>query len=197
MKILRLSHVLVTLQIVYGIPNVTDSIEDTTEEYEDLFVAMARPTVETVGSNIHINDAADREEPDEDEDLHFDVNSAINNIAYYLRAHKFSDYDRRYYEQIKDVPNRLWAEFPKPPLRSLHWEVHSHCDVGFIQCVKYLHSCVQETELRREDDTIVVMENNKWTTEENMVQILAVDRECKAAWARDNLTYVPFHGPIG
>lgn len=194
MEILRLIYVFIALRLVIGIADVTRKLSNITK---DTNIGIAHVTNNIMKTNIKMKSTVDDDDLDEIENLNWDINLAIRDLAYYLRAHKFVDYDRRYYDKIEDVKYRLWEEFPKPPLRYLHWEVHKYCDNGFIKCLKYLDSIVQQTLLKRKDDTIFVKRNNKWTSSKNMLQIINADRECKAAKERDNLTYVPFQGPIG
>ncbi|XP_057334151.1 uncharacterized protein LOC130673212 [Microplitis mediator] len=128
--------------------------------------------------------------------LNWDYNRAILDIAYYLRSHKFNDFDRRYYNNIndyEDTGNRLYKEFTKPPLRSLHWEVYKYCNGGFFQCLKYIDSIVEKTSPRRIDDTTYVIIQNNWNTVTHSEQINITDNECKSA--RDK-NYSPFHGPL-
>lgn len=127
----------------------------------------------------------------------WDQTRVIRDVAYFLRAHKFHDYDRRYYKNAGEATSRLYEEFPRPGLRSLHWEVRKYCDASFVECLKYLERIIKLTALRREDDTVTVMREQKWSPTNNTEQILAAQRDCQMAQRRDNLTMVPFQGPIG
>lgn len=97
------------------------------EEEEDQKEIEAVPMTEQVmNPNIKITDVPDVDEASEERDADWDKNKVIRDVAYYIRAHKFRDYDRRYYKRLEDSPGRLYEEFPKPPLRSLHWEVRRY-----------------------------------------------------------------------
>lgn len=176
---------------------ISNAIKETKDNNEDIDIGAAPVTDQIVDPKIKMNDAGDHDEPKESIDPTWDRNRAIRNVAYYLRAHKFFDYDHRYYKKIEDSLHRLYEEFPKPPLRSIHWEVHKHCDDGFINCLIYLDNIVSTTSLRREDDTITVIRENNWSVTNNNQQILVIQRECEMAQQRDNLTFVPFQGSIG
>ncbi|XP_044017201.1 protein kinase C-binding protein NELL2-like, partial [Aphidius gifuensis] len=172
----------------------TDELDD--EDDEDSNVGSSPVTEQIVDPKIKIKSASDHDIPEESIDPNWNRNLAIRDVAYYLRAHKFSDYDHRYYKKIEDSPHRLYEEFPKPPLRSLHWEVHKYCDDGFIKCLKYLDNTIRSTSLRRVDDTITVIKDNHWNISNNNAEIIAIQTECQTAQQRDNLTFVPFQGPI-
>lgn len=51
------------------------------------------------------------------------IPEAVLDVAYYLRRHKFNGYDRRYQITEDDAVRNLFIQFPKPPLRNVHWEV--------------------------------------------------------------------------
>ena len=154
------------------------------------------PTTEQImDPKIRLGNSVDNE--DEEEAESWDKNLAVRDVAYFLRAHKFQDFDRRYYQNISNVPKRLYEEFPKPTLKALHWEVHQECDVGFAHCLKYLHRITKLAALKREDDTVTIMMQNNWSLTNNTQQISVVQSECKAAKKRDAMTVVPFEGPIG
>lgn len=70
------------------------------------------------------------------------LKDALKDIAYYLRAHKFNEYDRRYETQSEKAPRQYFQGFPRPPLRSLHWEVHKNCPDSFLDCVKVYIFCI-------------------------------------------------------
>lgn len=93
------------------------------EEEEQKGIEAVPMTEQVMDANIKITDVPDVEEATEEWDANWDRNKVIRDVAYYIRAHKFQDYDRRYYKHPEDSPSRLYEEFPKPPLRSLHWEV--------------------------------------------------------------------------
>lgn len=83
-------------------------------------------TEQVMNPNIKITDVPDVDEATEEWDAKWDKNKVIRDVAYYIRAYKFRDYDRRYYKRLEDSPSRLYEEFPKPALRSLHWEVRRY-----------------------------------------------------------------------
>ena len=89
-------------------------------------------TEQVMNPNIKITDVPDVDETSEEWDATWDKNRVIRDVAYYIRAHKFRDYDRRYYKRLEDSPSRLYEEFPKPPLRSLHWEVRKYVGGGHL-----------------------------------------------------------------
>lgn len=180
-----------------------------TKEDENIELNGGPVTEQVMEPNITINEPGEpeddeleddeSEEPAEDEtsDADWDINRVIRDLAYFLRAHKFQDYDRRYFKSIDEAPTHLHEEFPRPSLRSLHWEAHKNCDLGFTKCLQYADQIVRMTSLQRKHDTLTLMRENKWELKKNTLQILAAQRECHMAKRRDNLTAVPFQGPIG
>lgn len=155
-------------------------------------------TEEVMDHNIRMSDVPDVDaEATNVPDSTLDRNQVIRDVAYFIRAHKFHDYDRRYYKGAEEATSRLYEEFPRPGLRSLHWEVRKHCEASFVECLKYLERIIRLTALRREDDTVTIMREQKWNLVNNTEQILAVQRDCQIAQRRDNLIAVPFQGPIG
>ncbi|XP_043277764.1 uncharacterized protein [Venturia canescens] len=175
------------------VPNETKNIE----------VNGGAVTEQVMEPNITINKPGEPEDEESEEsneeettDRESDVNRMIQDLAYFLRAHKFQDYDRRYFKSINEASTRPYEEFPRPPLRSLHWEVHKNCDLGFHHCLRYVDRIVRVTSLRREDDTLTIMRTNNWDLEKNTQQILVTQKDCQMAQRRDNLTVVPFQGPI-
>lgn len=121
---------------------------------------------------------------------------ALRDIAYYLRGHKFTEYDRRYKKDSSKAPREYHAFFPRPPLRSLHWEVNKYCEQSFITCVEYLHSRIKKTDLRRLDDAAIVMLQQNWTMEKNKVQIQTVEKECKKMKNNSEKFVNPFEGNV-
>ncbi|XP_066252677.1 transmembrane cell adhesion receptor mua-3-like [Euwallacea similis] len=119
---------------------------------------------------------------------------AIKEIAYYLRAHKFNEYDRRYNRAEEQAERTNYQHFPKPPLRSLHWEVLKHCDISFINCVDYLWKKLRKVALRRQDDTSVVAQENHWSV--NSIQVKQVEEECRKLRKIDDTASDPFEGPL-
>ncbi|XP_043465784.1 growth arrest-specific protein 6-like [Leptopilina heterotoma] len=138
------------------------------------------------------------EEVDEDErgDISRDKMHAVRDVAYFLRRHKFHDYDRRYYRDVNDVSRRLYEEFPKPPLKILHWEVHKECETSFVLCLKYLQRIASLSALRREDDTVTIMLEHNWTLPNNTQQINITQSECERKNKSEDQLFEPFKGPI-
>lgn len=121
---------------------------------------------------------------------------ALQDIAYYLRAHKFNEYDRRYQHRAGLPPRKYFAEFPRPPLRSLHWEVHKYCETSFPTCVDYLHKRIRHAGLKRQDDTSIVIQEQKWDLKNHSKLIEVVDNECHELLKADAALADPFQGPI-
>jgi hypothetical protein len=170
--------------------------EFTTGTTEDEGVPDVPLTEQVMDLNISVSEQPDVD-PEAIDQPDVDKNRVIRDIAYYIRAHKFREYDRRYYRSADEAPTRLYEDFPKPNLRSLHWEVRKHCAASFIECLKYLERKLRLTELRREDDTVTIMLQQNWRLPENSEQILIAQNACQMALKRDDLTAVPFQGPIG
>ncbi|KAJ8977379.1 hypothetical protein NQ317_001979 [Molorchus minor] len=120
---------------------------------------------------------------------------AIKDVAYCLRSHKFNEYDRRYETNADTAPRRFFMENPRPPLRSLHWEVRKSCELSFSECVNYLRKKIMYTSLKRVDDTAIVIQEHNWTVN-NTLQIQTVDEECKKMRRRDDILADPFEGPL-
>lgn len=155
-------------------------------------------TEQVMDHNIQVSDVPDVDpEATNVPDSSLDRNRVIRDVAYFIRAHKFHDYDHRYYKSAEEAPSGLYEEFPRPGLRSLHWEVRKHCEASFVECLKYLERIIRLTALRREDDTVTIMREQKWNLVNNTEQILAVQRDCEIAQGQDNLAAAPFQGPIG
>lgn len=178
---------------------VSTIVTDMTEEEEDKVEMPSVPLTEQVmDHNIRVSDVPDVDsESTNVPDSSLDKNRIIRDAAYLIRAHKFHDYDRRYYKSVEEATSRPYEEFPRPGLRSLHWEVRKHCDASFVECLKYLERIIKFMALKREDDTVTIMREQKWNLVNNTEQILAAQRDCQTAQKRDNLTMVPFQGPIG
>lgn len=121
---------------------------------------------------------------------------ALKSIAYYLRQHKFNEYDRRYILDRTKAEFNYFHSFPKPPLRSLHWEVHKHCEPSFLSCVEYLKNKIKNTGLKREDDTSIVIHEQEWNKVNNSEQISTVEAECRKLKKIDKERADPFEGPI-
>nr|XP_012140862.1 PREDICTED: uncharacterized protein LOC100878185 [Megachile rotundata] len=174
----------------------TTQIGESTTGKDEEEIGTVPLTEQVIDPNIRTTNVPDVEEPSDDWDAEWDKNKVIRDVAYYIRAHKFQDYDRRYYKRPEDSQSRFYEEFPKPPLRSLHWEVRKYCDSSFVECLKYLEGVIKETAFRREDDTVTIMKEQKWNLADNTKQIQAAQRDCQAAQKRDELTVLPFQGPI-
>ncbi|PNF29296.1 hypothetical protein B7P43_G08946 [Cryptotermes secundus] len=119
------------------------------------------------------------------------LNTAVKDIAFYLRAHKFNDFDRRHHLNEDTAPRTFFKEFPDPPLRTLHWEVRKYCELGFQDCVQYLHEKVLEATFRRNVDTLTVSRENNWSRPNNTKQIEEADRECQRLRKLDWVTAFP------
>lgn len=123
------------------------------------------------------------------------LGAALRDVIYYLRAYKFNEYDRRYHTN-SNSPGKYFARNPKPPLRSLHWEVKVHCEDLFLNCIEYLNNRVKHTELRRKDDTSVIIHEQEWYGRNFSKQIDTVEMECKQLRKRDDSLAKPFEGPL-
>lgn len=123
------------------------------------------------------------------------VNTAILDIAYYLRSHKFNEYDRRFKTNLTGVPE-YFAKFPDPPLRSLHWEVVKYCSRGFLDCLRYGIEFTGQVRINREVDTIYMIRARNWTLPKNKRKIARADEECKEFLQQDWEIAPPFPGPI-
>ncbi|XP_012281706.1 uncharacterized protein LOC105700452 [Orussus abietinus] len=175
---------------------VIEEVEEVAEADDDADVEEVPMTEAIAASSGNISESTESEESAELADPGWDRKGAIRDVAYFLRAHKFRDYDRRYYRSVEDSPWRLFRDFPKPRLRSLHWEVHKYCDLGFARCLKYLEDMVAQTALRREDDTVTVIRRFNWNQANHSRQILSAQKDCEAAKKRDSRLVEPFEGPI-
>ena len=176
---------------------VEESSTDSTESTDEEDIGHVVTTEQVLDPKIKLVNSAEIDEDEEEVDESWDKNLAIRDVAYFLRAHKFADYDRRYFAKIRESPRRLYQEFPKPRLKALHWEVHKECEAGFVHCLKYLHRISKLAALRREDDTTTVMWQYNWSETNNSEQILIAQKDCQMAQKRDEINPVPFQGPIG
>ncbi|XP_050294268.1 uncharacterized protein LOC126734614 isoform X2 [Anthonomus grandis grandis] len=123
------------------------------------------------------------------------LKDAIKEIAYYLRAHKFNEFDRRYNRNGTNVERTNFKHFPIPPLRALHWEVNKYCKPSFLECVDYLRKKVKHVALRRQDDTSIAAQENNWGANASRM-ISQVDLECKRMMKIDYDVAPPFEGPL-
>lgn len=126
------------------------------------------------------------------------MNEALLDVAYYLRAHKFNDFDRRYLreEEVKEEHKNLYLKFPEPPIRNYHWEVYKYCSAGLVSCLKYLHSIVMDAYHQRTSDTAALINMQRWNWKEHNDTIAAVDGECQRLRELDWKTAEPFRGPL-
>lgn len=131
-----------------------------------------------------------------DEDDFSWLDDTIKDIAYYLRSHKFNEYDRRYETQPETAPKEYFAMFPRPPLKSLHWEVQQFCEPSFLSCMKYVRRKMKDIALKRQDDTSIVIMEQKWTQVNNSDQIKEVEDECIKMREKADRLADPFEGPI-
>lgn len=91
---------------------------------------------------------------------------------------------------------RYFREFPRPPLRSLHWEVHKYCEPSFSGCVDYLRKRIRYVSLKRVDDTAVVIQEQNWTFSGHNDQIKQIDDECKKLRRLGDNMAEPFEGKV-
>ena len=83
-------------------------------------------------------------------------------------------------------------------IRATRWMiVRRYCDASFVECLKYLETIIKSTALKREDDTVTIVKEQKWNLADNAKQIQAAQKDCQTAQRRDDLTMSPFQGPIG
>lgn len=124
------------------------------------------------------------------------MEEALRNVAYYLRAHKFNDFDRRYETKPATASREYFKAFPRPPLRSLHWEVHKFCEPTFVSCVEYLNRKIRNTGPKRDDDTSVIIQEQNWNNKNHRQQINATETECRKILKSEDGLANPFEGPI-
>ncbi|CAH1979997.1 unnamed protein product [Acanthoscelides obtectus] len=147
-------------------------------------------------NTTNISTSTSAEKPKSEHRIENQITVAARDVAYYLRAYKFNEYDRRYVTDPGKGIREYYKKFPKPPLRSLHWEVARYCEVSFHECIDYLGKKVKHTGSKRSDDTCVVIDENNWRTENHSVQINTVDEECKRMRKVDDMVADPFEGPL-
>ncbi|XP_063895315.1 uncharacterized protein LOC135118120 [Helicoverpa armigera] len=120
--------------------------------------------------------------------------NALQDIAYYLRNHKFNEWDRRFYlDKPSTIPIGFYHAFPEPSLQALHWRVHQNCYKNFYECVKYLFSVIETSPFTRTDDIITTL-NKKEITNETSIKEL--DENCKNALLYTEKSGLPFDTAI-
>uniref|UniRef100_A0A1B6G4V7 EGF-like calcium-binding domain-containing protein n=1 Tax=Cuerna arida TaxID=1464854 RepID=A0A1B6G4V7_9HEMI len=124
------------------------------------------------------------------------VKGAVLDVAYFLRSHKFNDFDRRYYNESAGQKAQQFNYFPRPPLRYLHWEVYKFCDRGFYHCLFYLNSVAEDAALTRSLDSSKIVNDHKWEYPRNAGLIEAVEKECVRLREIDWTDADPFKGPL-
>ncbi|KAG8231224.1 hypothetical protein J437_LFUL005898, partial [Ladona fulva] len=128
------------------------------------------------------------------------IAEAVRDVAYYLRSHKFNEFDRRYFRKDAEdrAPHNLFSSFPEPPLRSLHWEVRRHCLVSFVDCLRYIEHETKRAPLRRIDDTVAVALEQNWTSNSviNAKALKVTNEECMALYQEGHKSGKPFQGPL-
>lgn len=182
-----------------GVETTTVSADPMTGTTGEVEMPQVPLTEQVMDLNISVSDVpdVDPELTDVPEATKLQRNRVIRDVAYYIRAHKFRDFDRRYHKSANETTIGFYEDFPKPALRSPHWEVRKHCEASFVQCLNYLERKIQQTVFKREDDTVTVMREQKWSPKIHNEQIQTAQRDCQKALKEDDLTTVPFQGPIG
>lgn len=121
------------------------------------------------------------------------LGNALRDIAYYLRNHKFNEWDRRYYTEKPSDCAGFHDGFPSPSLNSIHWMVYKNCHRDFFKCITYLHSIVKTAPFTRNDDISISV--NKNVTTINISSLRNQNNECKKALSYAEKTGLPFGGP--
>uniref|UniRef100_A0AAR5Q4Q1 EGF-like domain-containing protein n=2 Tax=Dendroctonus ponderosae TaxID=77166 RepID=A0AAR5Q4Q1_DENPD len=176
------------LQSDFGTHNGTNLVQNATASHFEGLNTESELSSEASSEKTHnINEVFESEHPPWYKD-------ALKDIAYYLRAHKFNEYDRRYNRLGDNVARTNFQYFPKPPLRSLHWEVHRYCEPSFLHCVDYLRKKLKHVALSRQDDTSIVAQENNW--EANSTKLIQINEECIRMRKLDEEIAEPFEGPL-
>lgn len=119
--------------------------------------------------------------------------NALQDTAYFLRNHKFNEWDRRkFVKKPKDIHIGFFNSFPEPSLKTLHWNVHKNCYKDFNQCVKYLYTVTNTASFTRSDDIITTLNKNKDIDKESITKL---DSDCKKALLYADKTGLPFDEP--
>ncbi|XP_046662427.1 uncharacterized protein LOC124355357 [Homalodisca vitripennis] len=124
------------------------------------------------------------------------VKEAVLDVAYFLRSHKFNDYDRRYHNESEGMKAVQFNHFPRPQLRYLHWEVYKYCSRGFFRCLGYLNTVIGSALLTRSSDSCKIINEHKWEYPRNAGSIEAVEMECVRLRKIDWENADPFKGPL-
>ncbi|KAH9631240.1 hypothetical protein HF086_009563 [Spodoptera exigua] len=120
--------------------------------------------------------------------------NALQDVAYFLRNHKFNEWDRRYSrEKPKDTLQvGFYHAFPEPSLKAVHWKVYGNCYKDFYECVKYLSSVIETAPFTRNDDITTTLKKKKNLDE---ISISKLNDSCKQALLYAEKTGLPFDAP--
>ncbi|CAH1403823.1 unnamed protein product [Nezara viridula] len=151
---------------------------------------MAEEVLEAEGDHIK----GDTDEGPDMEDMW--IHYALLDLAYYLRSHKFNEYDRRYITDEEKAVKEYYKRFPEPPLRTFQWEVHKRCSLGFIECLKYSTEITNVALLQKDADPYYIARKKGWTYSRNRDEIARTNTECQRLFKEDWESPVPFVGPI-
>ena len=102
----KMSNMARTLLLFLLLLNIvsTDNIDkDVDDDNDDEEETETEEDVQEGESEEDVEENNATETTGETEDLYW-VSSAVNDVAYYLRAHKFNDFDRRYYADENTAP---------------------------------------------------------------------------------------------
>lgn len=117
----------------------------------------------------------------------------VQEIGFYLRSYKFSEWDRRNFtenpNQVKNVTN--FSHFPNPPLKKMHPLVQQNCEPGFYHCIEFLHRVIALAPFQIKDDTnflINDMENDNYTDD----VIDRLDKDCLYQVNAEMVNGLPF-----
>lgn len=124
------------------------------------------------------------------------VKAAVKDVLFYLRSYKFNEYDQRYVTNESVIKAQYFVGFSKSPLRSLHWEVHTYCDISFLSCLEYLHRRIKKFIFKRQNDTSVLINKNNWTIFNNLKQIKIADETCQSLKNKNENNFSPFTEPV-
>lgn len=185
--------IFLSITVLSNINGVINQEEKEVEIDEDSEYSEKVSTEDEIGAVDEIVDESTIESVDRSDEEW--VMPAVLDVAYYLRAHKFNELDRRYYNTI-NVEDNQYQHFPDPPLMYLHWEVNKFCERGFYECLSYLQDTALKTAIIRSLDTNVIMNEREWEYPRNAKSIEAVDKECRRLWYIDWKDADPFRGPL-